>query len=150
MTNLEKIEEMMKNDLTLQEKLAAETKRLTDSGEKDLRKISTEAIKATFGVNLTEEELNQIADAAAKATTKATTKLDLDELDNVAGGSESTENAICYALMGALAGGIGGACIGGPVGAPIGVVGGGIAGAVGGAAIMGGVSYLVDKLRGKD
>ena len=82
MTNLEKIEEMMKNDPTLQEKLAAETKRLTDSGEKDIRKISGEAVKATFGVDFTEEELDQVTQAAEKAARK----LDLDELDNVAGG----------------------------------------------------------------
>ena len=78
MSNLEKIEEMIKNDPTLQEKLAAETKRLTESGKDDLREITAEATKAVFGIELTGEELD--------ALPVKPEKMNLDELDNVAGG----------------------------------------------------------------
>ena len=141
MSNLEKIEEMMKNDSTLQEKLAAETRRLTGSGEKDLRKITAEAIKATFGTDLTDEELDQVTDAAAKAATK----LDLDELDNVACGRSLGDLVSMVATVGA----INGALIGGAVGSAVPVLGTAIGAAAGGAigavvgAAGGAVAYVV-------
>ena len=137
MSNLEKIEEMMKNDPTLQEKLAAETKRLTDSGEKDLRKISAEAVKATFGTDLTDEELDQVTNAAAKASTK----LDLDELDNVAGGGQV--RATCYGAIGAVVGAVFGSDVLAALG-PVGIVAGVVGGAAAGAAIGAAIGYASD------
>ena len=86
MTNMEKIAEMVKNDPSLQEKLDAESKRLAESGKTDIREISADAVKAVFGVELTGEELDQLTDTNAK--------MDLDELDNVAGGIDLLQTAI--------------------------------------------------------
>ena len=83
MSNKEKIREMMKNDPTLLEKLEAEIKRLSESGEKDIVDIRAEAIKTVFGVGKTEEEPDQAGTA---------TKLDLDELDEVSGGAWEAED----------------------------------------------------------
>ena len=83
MSNSEKIREMMKNDPTLLEKLEAETQRLTESGKTDTQEIRAEAIKAVFGVDMTEEEPDQAGTA---------TKLDLDELDEVSGGAWEAED----------------------------------------------------------
>ena len=130
MTNLEKIEEMMKNDSTLQEKLAAETKRLTDSGEKDLRKISAEAVKATFGTDLTDEELDQVTNAAAKAATK----LDLDELDSVAGGASRSDYVFTVVEKTVECAGVGG-LVGTFIVPAVGTVIGTVAGAAIGATI---------------
>ena len=141
MTNLEKIEEMMKNDPSLQEKLAAETKRLTDSGEKDLRKISAEAIKATFGTDLTDEELDQVTKVAAEASKKASTKLDLDELDNVAGGGQV--RATCYGAIGAVVGAVFGSDVLAALG-PVGIVAGVVGGAAAGGAIGAAIGYASD------
>lgn len=75
MSNLEKINEMLKKDPELLEKLQAETRRLSDSGEKDIRKISAEAIRAVFDTDLSDEELDHIV--------KASRELDLNEMENV-------------------------------------------------------------------
>ena len=83
MSSKEKIREMMKNDPTLLEKLEAETQRLTESGKTDTQEIRAEAIKAVFGVDMTEEEPDQAGTA---------TKLDLDELDEVSGGAWEAED----------------------------------------------------------
>ena len=150
MTNLEKINEMMKNDPALQEKLAAETKRLTDSGEKDLRKITAEAIKSTFGADLTDEELDQVTNAATNASAKASAKLDLDELDNVAGGAEKMSLGD-HILAGATLGTVSGAGVGAAVGTCVPVIGniiGGTAGAAIGAVFgvaTGAVAYFVQE-----
>ena len=138
MNNLEKMNEMLKNDPALQEKLAVETKRLTDSGEKDIRKISAEAIKATFGVDLTDGELDQVADAAAKASTK----LDLDELDNVAGGGKVA--ATCYGAIGAVVGAVFGSDVLAALG-PVGIVAGVVGGAAAGGAIGAAIGYAQDE-----
>ena len=132
---------MTKTNPELLEKLQAETKRLTGSGEKDLRKISAEAIKAVYGVDLTDEELDQVANTAAKAATK----LDLDELDNVAGGRGLGDLVSMIATVGA----INGALIGGAVGSAVPVLGTAIGAAAGGAigavvgAAGGAVAYVV-------
>ena len=145
MSNLEKIEEMMKSDPTLQEKLAAETKRLTDGGEKDVRKISAEAVKATFGTELTDEELDQITNVAEKASTK----LDLDELDNVAGGCSTLGEYIAAStgmcvVSGAMAGGAAGTAV--PVlGNALGLAAGAAIGAVIGVA-LGSLSYIKNEM----
>ena len=150
MNNLEKIEEMMKNDATLQEKLATETKRLTDSGEKDIRKITAEAIKATFGVDLTDEELDQVANVAAQAAAKESTELDLNEMNTVVGGAGGSlgDRIALGATLGATSGaGVGfvvGSCV--PVvGNIVGVAAGGAIGAVFGVA-TGAISYVAEKL----
>ena len=145
MSNLEKIEEMMKSDPTLQEKLAAETKRLTDSGEKDIRKISAEAIKAVYGVDLTDEELDQVTKVAAKASTK----LDLDELDNIAGGCSTLGEYIAAStgmcvVSGAMAGGAAGTAV--PLlGNALGLAAGATIGAVIGVA-LGSISYVKNEM----
>ena len=84
MSNSKKIREMMKNDPTLLEKLEAEIKRLSESGEKDIEDIRAEAIKTVFGVDMAEEEPDQAGTA---------TKLDLDELDEVSGGFLEPEDS---------------------------------------------------------
>ena len=145
MNNLEKIEEMMKNDSTLQEKLAAETKRLTDSGEKDIRKITAEAIKAVYGVELADEELDQVANAAAKAATE----LSPDELDNVAGGKSLGDyirpNAIAVTAQCAGVGGIIGTFIAPAIGTALGTAAGAAIGAVLGTA-KGAVEYVENEM----
>ena len=150
MNNQEKITEMLKNDPELAEKLAAETKRLADSGKKDVREITAESIKAVFGIDLTDEELDQVAGTAAKAAEEAT-KLDLDELDDVAGGEFSLGTLGKRAAAGAVLGGTAGAMGGAVAGSCFPVVGnviGGILGAIGGAAVfgaVGGISYVVNE-----
>ena len=141
MSNLEKIEEMTKNNPELLEKLQAETKRLTGNGEKDLRKISAEAIKAVYGIDLTDEQLDQVANTAAKAAAE----LNPDELENVSGGRSLGDLVSMVATVGA----INGALIGGAVGSAIPVLGTAIGAAAGGAigavvgAAGGAVAYVV-------
>ena len=142
MSNLEKIEEMTKNNPELLEKLQAETKRLTGNGEKDLRKISAEAVKATFGTDLTDEELDQVTKVAAEASKKASAKLDLDELDNVAGGGQV--RATCYGAIGAVVGAVFGSDVLAALG-PVGIVAGVVGGAAAGAAIGAAIGYAQDE-----
>ena len=147
MSNLEKIDKMAKSNPELLEKLATESKRLADSGEKDIRKISAEAIKAVYGVDLTDEELDQVADSAAKASAKPSAKLNLDELDNVAGGGRSFGDKVSMvttvcAINGALIGGAVGSAV--PlVGTAVGATAGGTIGAVVGVASAA-IDYVVN------
>ena len=136
MNNLEKIAEMLNNDPELLKKLEAESKRLTESGKKDIREITAEAVKAIFGTDLTDEELDQIVNTAPKAAEEPT-KLGLDALDDVAGGEFKTgefvgqiaATGVQGAGVGALAGcGIGSIVPG--VGNVVGAVAGALIGAV--------------------
>ena len=114
MNNLEKIEEILKSDPEMQKKLAVETKRLMDSGEKDMKAISSKAAKAVFGVDLTDAELDQVVNA--------TQELDLDAMEKVCGGASTTEIVEKTGLMAVGGAATGGAIglIGGPVGAAFG------------------------------
>ena len=144
MNNLEKMNEMLKNDPALQEKLAVETKRLTDSGEKDIRKISAEAIKATFGVDLTDEELDQVTNAAEKTARK----LDLDELDNVAGGASRSDYVFTVVEKTVECAGVGG-LVGTFIVPAVGTVIGTVAGAAIGATIgtaKAAIEYVSDEM----
>ena len=137
MSNVEKVNEMMKNNPDLAGQLAEEAHRLSESGEKDVRKISFEAVKKVFGVDLTGEELDQVEKDAK------TTELTPEMLEAVSGGG--WKSAIVNAVGSAM-GGVGiGAPIGGIIGcvipiagAPIGMAVGGAVGFVAGA-IAGGI-----------
>ena len=90
---------------------------------------------------LNAEELDQVADTAAKASAK----LDLDELENVSGGRSFGDLVSMIATVGA----INGALIGGAVGSAVPVLGTAIGAAAGGAigavvgAAGGAVAYVV-------
>ena len=127
MSNMEKVNEMMKNNPDLAGQLAEEAHRLSESGEKDVRKISFEAVKKVFGVDLTGEELDQV-EKDAKAT-----ELTPEMLEAVSGGGWKSMllNGIG---AGILTGGTG-ACIGAAACAPapvIGPIAGFVVGGIGG------------------
>ena len=149
MNNLEKITEMLNNDPELVKKLAAETKRLAESGKKNMREITAEAIKAVFGMDLTDEELKQIVNVASKAAEEPK-KLDLDALDDVAGGDFSVSELGSEVAKGAAGGAVGGGGAGFIIGSGVPLIGnvvGTIAGAVAGAAVNGaiyGISYVIN------
>lgn len=125
MMNLEKIEEILKNDPEMQKKLAAETRRLTDSGEKDIKTITAKAVKAVFDTDLTDAELNQVMNA--------TKELNLDEMATVSAGTDTAAKVGLsgFSVVGCVASGGALGSVAGPVGTVVGAVVGGV---VGGAA----------------
>ena len=77
MTNMEKAKEMMEKDPELMEKVNAEVERLVNAKEgSSLEEAMAKAIKTVLDIDVAEEEL------------KESRKMNLDELDDVAGGSE--------------------------------------------------------------
>ena len=81
MTNMEKANEMLTKNPELMEKYNAEVERLVDTKEATTpEEAMIKAIKTVLDIEVSEDEF--------KAPTNETQKLNLDELDNVAGGSE--------------------------------------------------------------
>ena len=146
MSQLDKVTEMLRNDPSLVEKLAAEARRLAKAGEKDVRKVSAEAIRTVFGAELTDEELDQVADSAMKQCQAIDSdELDPEALDAVSGGGLKSAliNAFGAGVAGAGTASIAGGIIGSFVVPGIGsVIGFGIGGAVG--AVVGGVAGAIE------
>ena len=83
MTNLEKANEMLKKDPELMEKVSAEVERLANAKEAATpEEAMAKAIKTVLDIDVTEEEL------------KGAKELNLDELDNVAGGSDPDSTGV--------------------------------------------------------
>ena len=80
MNNLEKMEEMLKDNPELKQKITEEAKQLAESKEAgDAKEAIAKAIKAVLDNDLTGEELNAMMEKSGK--------MDLDDLDQVAGGN---------------------------------------------------------------
>ena len=79
MNNLEKINEMLKDSPELKQKITEEAKRLAESKEAgDPKEAIVKAVKVGLGIELTPEELDALFETPGK--------MDLEDLDNVAGG----------------------------------------------------------------
>ena len=114
MNNLEKLHELLKDNPELQQKLTTEANKLLESKEaKDTKEAVAKAAKAELDIELTQEELDTVTEAAEK--------LSLEDLDAVAGGGQAG------ALIGMGVGGPAGGYVGsvfGPVGTVIGFIAG--------------------------
>ena len=131
MSNLEKMTEMLKNDPTLQEKLSTEARQMLKNGTTNPGEILAGSIKTVMGLDLSEEEKNLVLQHIQQLSDKTAGdgKLDLEELEGVAGGN--TKDAIFFGILGAGLGVFIGS-VGGPIGAGIGAVAGGTGGAIAG------------------
>ena len=79
MNNLEKINEMLKDNPELKQKITEEAKRLAESKEAgNAKETIAKAIKSVLGIELTPEELDAMFESPGK--------MNLDDLNAVAGG----------------------------------------------------------------
>jgi len=79
MNNLEKMNEIFKDNPEMKQKITEEVKRLAESKEAgDPKEAIAKAVKAGLGIELTPEELGAMLEKPEK--------MDLDDLDAVAGG----------------------------------------------------------------
>ena len=96
MSNLEKVNEMLVKDPETAKKLAAEMKQLTESNEAaDVKEAMAKSVKAVFGLDLTDEDV-EAAMAKPEEAPADSKKMNLDELDQVAGGDASTLDRILF------------------------------------------------------
>ena len=78
--NVEKMNQAVKGHPELLQKIEAETQRLKNTGEaKNAEEAAVKAVKAVLDIDLDAEDL--------KALTQKNRELDLDEQENVSGGS---------------------------------------------------------------
>ena len=133
MSNLEKVNEMLMKDPETAKKLAEEMKRLAESKEAaDVKEAMAKGVKAVFGIELTDEELEAALakpETSEEASAK-TEKLDLDALDQVAGGITMEEakragkhSLTILAIAGETFADMVEASVSGVLGNPLGIVG---------------------------
>ena len=80
MNNAEKMEEMLNENPELGQKISAEADRLMESEEVgDPKEAIAKAVKAVLSIDLTQEELDAMLEESGE--------LDLDDLDQIAGGN---------------------------------------------------------------
>jgi len=97
MSNLEKINEILRKDPDTVKKLSEEMLRLSEgkdpADKAELKEIMAKAAKTVFGLELTDEELEESLETAEKpvAAPGEAEKMNMDELDQVAGGADKKD-----------------------------------------------------------